>query len=90
MLDIDGLQIALFAGIVILAIVGMFVAFRYGYSYRRKVAEMKINSAEEEAKRIIESAKSKAVKDAENTKKEKLLEAKEEIHFKEQLYKSVC
>ena len=80
MLDIDGLQIALFAGIVILAIVGMFVAFRYGYSYRRKVAEMKINSAEEEAKRIIESAKSKAVKDAENTKKEKLLEAKEEIH----------
>ena len=80
MLDIDGLQIALFAGIVILAIVGMFVAFRYGYSYRRKVAEMKINSAEEEAKRIIESAKSKAVKDAEKTKKEKLLEAKEEIH----------
>ncbi len=80
MFDIDGLQIALFAGLVILAVVGMFVAFRYGYSYRRKVAEMKINSAEEEAKRIIESAKSKAVKDAENTKKEKLLEAKEEIH----------
>ncbi len=80
MLEIDRLEIALFAGIVILAIVGMFVAFRYGYSYRRKVAEMKINSAEEEAKRIIESAKSKAVRDAENTKKEKLLEAKEEIH----------
>ena len=41
---------------------------------------MKINSAEEEANRIIEGAKSKSVKDAENTKKEKLLEAKEEIH----------
>ncbi len=80
MLDIDGLQIALFAGLVVLAVVGMFVTFRYGYSYRRKVAEMQISSAEEEAKRIIESAKSKAVKDAENTKKEKLLEAKEEIH----------
>ncbi len=80
MLDIDGLQIALFAGLIIVAVVGVFVAFRYGYSYRRKVAEMKIGSAEEEAKRIIESAKSKAVKDAENTKKEKLLEAKEEIH----------
>ncbi len=80
MLAIDGLQIALFAGLVVVAIIGMFLAFRYGYSYRRKVAEMKINSAEEEAKRIIESAKSKAVKDAENTKKEKLLEAKEEIH----------
>ena len=79
MLDIDGLEIAIFA-VVIIAIVGMFVAFRYGYSYRRKVAEIKINSAEEEAKRIIEGAKSKAIKDAENTKKEKLLEAKEEIH----------
>ncbi len=76
----DGLQIAVLIGVVIVAIIGMFLAFRYGYSYRRKVAEIKINSAEEEAKRIIENAKSKAVKDAENTKKEKLLEAKEEIH----------
>ena len=79
----DGLQIAVLVGVVIVAIIGMFLTFRYGYSYRRKVAEIKINSAEEEAKRIIENAKSKAVKDAENTKKEKLLEAKEEIHYKE-------
>ena len=77
---IDGLYIAIIIGVVLVAVVGMFLAFRYGYSYRRKVAESKINSAEEEAKRIIENAKSKAVKDAENTKKEKLLEAKEEIH----------
>ncbi len=77
---IDGLYIAIIVGVVLVAVVGMFLAFRYGYSYRRKVAEIKINSAEEEAKRIIENAKSKAVKDAENTKKEKLLEAKEEIH----------
>lgn len=80
MFIIDGLEIAVLVGIVIVAVIGMFLAFRYGYSYRRKVAEIKINSAEEEAKRIIDNAKSKAVKDAENTKKEKLLEAKEEIH----------
>ena len=76
----DGLQIAILIGVIAVAIVGMFLAFRYGYSYRRKVAEIKLGSAEEEAKRIIDNAKSKAVKDAENTKKEKLLEAKEEIH----------
>ena len=56
------------------------MAFKYGYAYRKKVAEFKINSAEEEAERIIENAKTKSVRDAENTKKEKLLEAKEEIH----------
>ncbi len=56
------------------------MAFRYGYSYRKKVAEIKINSAEEEAERILENAKTKSVRDAENAKKEKLLEAKEEIH----------
>lgn len=77
---IDGMQIAVILGIVIIAIIGMFLAFRFGYSYRRKVAEFKINSAEEEAKKIIEGAKSKAVKDAEHAKKERLLEAKEEIH----------
>ena len=56
------------------------MAFKYGYSYRRKVAELKIGSAEEEAQRVIQSAKKEAVKNAENAKKEKLLEAKEEIH----------
>lgn len=56
------------------------MAFRYGYSYRKKVAEIKINSAEEEAERILENVKTKSVRDAENAKKEKLLEAKEEIH----------
>ena len=65
---------------VVCAIVAGFAAFRFGYSYRIKVGEAKISSAEEEAKKIIDGAKSKAVKDAENTKKERLLEAKEEIH----------
>ena len=67
------------AGIVLAGVVGIS-AFKYGYSYRKKVAELKIGSAEEEAKRVIEGAKSEAIRNAENAKKEKLLEAKEEIH----------
>ena len=66
--------------LVIVAILGMFIAFKYGYSYRKKFAELKIGSAEEEAKRILDSATESAEKESENIKKEKLLEAKEEIH----------
>ena len=76
----DGIEFIILIGIALLAVVGMFVTFRIGYSYRKKVAELRIGSAEEEAKKIIENAKSKAVKDAEHAKKERLLEAKEEIH----------
>lgn len=65
---------------VVVAIVGAFLAFKYGYSYRKKFAELKIGSAEEEAKRIVDEALLQSEKDAENIKKEKLLEAKEEIH----------
>lgn len=64
----------------VVAVVGILFAFRFGYDYRRKTAEMKIGSAEEEAKRILERAEDKSKKDANNIKKEKLLEAKEEIH----------
>ncbi len=78
MLIID-LIIAIIAGVILAVIVGI-LAFKYGYSYRKKVAELKIGSAEEEALRVVESAKKEAVKTAENAKKEKLLEAKEEIH----------
>ncbi len=62
------------------AIVGIFFSFKYGYSYRRNFAEAKIGSAEEEAEKIIKAAKTQAEQEAENRKKEKLLEAKEEIH----------
>ena len=68
------------AAIAVIAVVGVFIAFKSGYSYRKKIAEQKIGSAEEEAKKIVETAKKNAVKDAERIKKEKLLEAKEEIH----------
>ncbi|MEG0229269.1 MAG: ribonuclease Y, partial [Oscillospiraceae bacterium] len=52
-----------------------FIGFLAGKIYRQKVAEAKIGSAEEEAKRII----SDAIKSAETKKKETLIEAKDEM-----------
>ena len=66
--------------LAVLVIAGSFGGFKYGYSYRKKFAELKIGSAEEEAKRIMATAQDEAKKEAENAKKEQLLEAKEEIH----------
>jgi ribonuclease Y len=51
-------------------------AFAGGYLVRRTVAEAKLESAEAEAKRIVE----RAAQQAEAKKREALLEAKEEIH----------
>ncbi len=79
-LKIDTQTIIVFAVLIVVAIVGMFLAFKYGYSYRKKFAELKIGSAEEEAKRILGEASSRSEKEAERVKKERLLEAKEEIH----------
>ncbi len=50
--------------------------FLVGMSYRKRVAEKEIGSAEEEARRIL----NEAIKSAENKKREMTLEAKEEIH----------
>lgn len=52
------------------------IAFILGVSYRKRVSEREISSAEEEAKRII----NESIKSAESKKREALLEAKEEIH----------
>ena len=57
-------------------IVGGVIFFILGVTYRKKVAEKEIGSAEEEAKRII----NESIKGGENKKREMLLEAKEEIH----------
>ena len=57
-------------------IVGGVIFFILGVTYRKKVAEKEIGSAEEEAKRII----NEAIKGGENKKREMLLDAKEEIH----------
>ncbi len=60
---------------VVLAIASGFISFRLGISYRKRIAEAEIGSAEAEAKRLVEEA----VKTAENKKRESLLSAKEEI-----------
>lgn len=66
--------------LIVAGVAGTFMAFKYGYSYRKKFAELKIGSAEEEAERILADAADKSKKYADNVKKEKLIEAKEEIH----------
>ena len=60
----------------ILLVLAAVAAFFMGVSYRKKVAENAIGSAEEEAKKIINDA----LKSCESKKKEMLLEAKDEIH----------
>lgn len=62
--------------LVAAALAGTGIGGFAGYIMRKNVAEKKIGSAEEVAKKIIEDSKQEAV----TIKKEKLLEAKEEIH----------
>ena len=56
-------------------LISAIIFFFIGYAMRKKIAESKLRTAEEEAKRIIDSA----VKEAENRKKEEIFKAKEEI-----------
>lgn len=63
-------------GIIIAAVlISLAIGVLVGIAYRKKVAESKINGAEEEAKKIVNMAKV----EAENIKKTKIIEAKEEI-----------
>lgn len=64
--------ILIFAAAVVFAIAGFFA----GQAYRKKVSEAKLGSADEEANRIVTDAVNKA----ETIKKEKILEANDEIH----------
>ena len=67
--------------VALVAVVAVgFGAFKYGYSYRKNFAERTIGDAEKEADRIVKTAMEQSEKDAENIKKEKLIEAKEDIH----------
>ncbi len=61
---------------IILIVAFCVIGFVLGMTYRKKVAEREISSAEDEAKRIINDA----IKSAESKKREALVEAKEEIH----------
>ncbi|MGE4485212.1 MAG: ribonuclease Y [Oscillospiraceae bacterium] len=67
---------AKYAIFIVVAAIVFIIAFFLGITYRRKISEREISSAEEEAKRII----NESIKSAENKKREILLEAKEEIH----------
>ena len=60
---------------VIAFVVAAVIFFYIGIAYRKKIAESTVNSAEEQAKKIIEDSK----KDAERTKKEVILQAKDEM-----------
>ena len=64
------------AGLVVGGAAAGFIAFRAGVNHRRQTAEALIGSAEAEAERIKHEAEAAA----EAGKKEKLLEAKDEIH----------
>lgn len=61
---------------IIIMVLIFVIAFILGFLYRKRVSEREIQSAEEEAKRII----NESIKTAENKRRETLLEAKEEIH----------
>ena len=60
---------------VITAVVALIIGIPIGIQIRKRTAEKEINSAEEEAKRII----NESIKSAESKKREALVEAKEEI-----------
>ena len=61
---------------IIAVVVGLAIGIVAGYFTRKNISEAKIGEADSLAKNIIDQAN----KDAETMKKEKLLEAKEEIH----------
>ena len=58
------------------AVLSGIICFIAGVTYRKKVGEREIGSAETEATRLI----NEAIRSGENRKKEMLLEAKDEIH----------
>ncbi|WP_353654911.1 ribonuclease Y [Clostridium sp. CCUG 7971] len=60
----------------VMILIGAAVGIIVGYFVRKNISESKIGQAENLAKEILE----KAARDSETVQKEKLLEAKEEIH----------
>ena len=62
--------------VVVIALVTLGLGAFIGYLYRRNVAEAKIAKAEDAVKKLYEDARRKA----EEIKKERILEAKEEVY----------
>ena len=61
--------------IVAAFLISLAIGVLVGMAYRKKIAESKLGSAEQEAKRLVDLAKI----EAENLKKEEIIKAKEEI-----------
>ncbi len=61
--------------IIAAVLISLAIGSLFGMAYRKKVAESKIQGAENEAKRLVDLAKI----EAENLKKEEIFKAKEEI-----------
>ena len=61
--------------IIAAVLISFAIGVPVGMAYRKKIAESKIQSAESEAKRLIENVKI----EAENIKKEEMIKAKEEV-----------
>jgi len=72
---IDTLEIVLIVAAVLFAALNA-VSFKAGISYRKKIAEAELGSAEEKAKKIVDDAQ----KTAKAKAREVMLEAKEENH----------
>ena len=70
-MDLTIAIVLIVAGVVVGAVVGVLV----GFAIRKKIAEGKIGSAEEQAAKLVEEGR----KTAETAKKEALLQAKEEV-----------
>ena len=70
-----GFELIHIIAILVAVVVTAVICFPLGISYRKKVSEKEISSAEEEARRII----NEAIKSSESKKREALVEAKEEI-----------
>jgi ribonuclease Y len=62
--------------IIFFAIIGLLAGGAVGYTARKRIAERKISSAEQEAEKLLDDAR----KGADSAKKEVLLEAKDEAH----------
>ncbi|MDW7651869.1 MAG: ribonuclease Y [Bacillota bacterium] len=61
---------------IVITVITAIVAALVGYFARKQIAESKIGSAEQQAKTVLEEAE----KQAQAAKREKIIEAKEEVH----------
>ena len=71
---------------VIAFVVSAVIFFYIGIGYRKKIAESKVSSAEEQAKKIVEDGK----RDVERLKKEMIIQAKDEMLAQKDIDRRNC